>query len=148
MKSLLAIDPGANGGIAWINSDGIVCAAPMPDGMTSQADFIRRIRTELPQISCLMEKTGTYMPGNSGPAAATFARHVGHLEALLYCFGIPVVQVSPQKWMASFGKVPKDKKERKQWLKEGAARRCPHLTVTLKTSDALMLLAYGLKNLP
>jgi hypothetical protein len=143
-RELLAIDPGINGGLAWIDEDGIVCTAPMPEGMSAQADFIRNLRVRLPHIEAILEKTGTYQPGNSGPGAATFARHCGSIEAILYCYGIPTIQVAPQKWQAAMGSLPKDKAERKLKIKEEMARRHPHLTVTLKTSDSLAILEWGM----
>ena len=144
---LIAIDPGQSGGIAW-NEDGIVHAEPMPEGMTAQIERLRELqfldRLIPARFSCVavMERTGTYMPGNSGVAAATFARHCGNLEAALYCHGIPTEQVTPQKWQKHYGALPKDKKERKHAIREMMARRYPHLTVTLKTADALALFTY------
>jgi hypothetical protein len=143
MNNLLAIDPGASGGIAWMDADGQVFASPMPEGMTTQIDAIRLVIAGHPGMRCVLEKTGTYRPGNSGPAAAKFARHCGHLEAALYCLGVPVVQVTPQKWMASLGSMPDDKGDRKRFIKELMARRYPHLDVTLKTADALGLWTYA-----
>lgn len=143
MKNILAIDPGASGGLAWIN-DGSVIAVPMPEGMTAQADLIRTIAVSHHGIAVVMERVGTYMPGNSGPAAATFARHCGHLDAICYMAGLAVTLVSPQKWMKSMGALPKDKMERKRAIKELMARRYPHLTVTLKTADALGILTWAM----
>jgi hypothetical protein len=36
MKPILCIDPGASGGLALLNREGIVEAFPMRDGMTGQ----------------------------------------------------------------------------------------------------------------
>lgn len=148
MKPLISIDPGASGGIAWIENDQIFCCK-MPEGMTSQADFIKSITSAkgCKDMTAIIERVGTYMPGNSGPAAVTFARHCGHLEAILYMCGISTEQVLPNKWMKSImGEVPKDKKERKNKIKELMARKYPHLKVTLSTSDALGILTWGLVN--
>ena len=144
--NILAIDPGASGGLAWNDVDGTVHAEPMPVGMTAQADKIREIilsRATSDPINCVIEKVGSYVPGNSGPAAATFARHCGNLESILYCYGISTDQVSPQKWMKTLGPFPKDKKERKNAIKEKMGRLYPHLSVTLKIADALGLLTYA-----
>jgi hypothetical protein len=143
MRPHIAIDPGVNGGIAWIDRDGIISAANMPEGMTAQADFLRSLAASNPGITSTLEKVGTYMPGTSGPSASTFARHVGHLESGLYCLGIPTVQVTPQKWQKHLGAMPKEKPKRKLAIKELMARRYPHLIVTLKTADALGLLTYA-----
>jgi hypothetical protein len=144
IKNIMAIDPGASGGIAWVCDDQ-VWSEPMPEGMTEQADAIRSIIVQIPIKAAYIEQVGTYQPGNSGPAAATFARHVGNLEAILYMCGVSTVKVIPAKWMKSLGTMPKDKKARKNKIKEEMARRYPHLKVTLKTADALGLLTYALE---
>lgn len=137
---IIGIDPGLSGGIAW-EDDGTVKAIPMPDGMSAQADFLIGLKVSSDKkLKCYMEKTGTYMPGNSGPAAATFARHCGCLEGILYTLGIPTEQVAPGVWQKKLGTLPKEKPERKRAIKEEMARRYPYLTVTLKTADALAIL--------
>jgi hypothetical protein len=143
ITSYLAIDPGAAGGIAWTDHDGIVRATKMPGTMPEQVDFLRARAVEQSGIIAVVEKTGGYMPGNSGPAAATFARHCGNLDAALYALGISVRPVSPSVWMKKLGMPKLTKPERKAWLKDFSARRYPHLTVTLATADALALLAWA-----
>ena len=144
---LIAIDPGAAGGIAWLDSDGIAYAEPMPEGMTAQIDLIRKLSiTHTHKVTAYIERVGGYMPGNSGPAACKFARHCGHLEAACYAYGLPVIQVAPQTWQKAVGAMPKDKGERKRAIKEAMARRYPALSVTLKTADALGLLCWAVRN--
>ena len=143
----IAIDPGASGGIAWFDSDGIAQAIPMPDGMTAQIDALREILAGCPNASASIEKVGGYMPGNAGPGAVKFARHCGHLESALYCMGVPVEQVLPRKWQAALGALPTGmdaatKRVRKNAIKEAMARAYPHLRVTLKTADALGILTW------
>ena len=137
MKPILCIDPGASGGIAYMASDGRVHAIPMPATMTEQIDAIREIVAEVPTITAVIEKTGFHRPGNSAVATAKFARHCGHLEAALYSVGVPFEEVAPGTWMKALGALPADKTARKNAIKETVARRFPHLTVTLKTADAL-----------
>ncbi len=143
MNPILAIDPGASGGYAWRDAEGIVHAAALPEGMTAQIDALRELRAALPGLTAIMERVGGYMPGNSGPASCTFARHCGHLEAALYTLGIPVRQVAPQTWMKSLGALPREKADRKRAIRELMARRYPHLTVTLATADALGILTWA-----
>lgn len=143
MKTIIAIDPGASGGIAVMSGD-LVEAFPMPEGMCDQVDKLLSLVVAYPHASAVLEKVGTYMPGNSGPSAATFARHCGHLEAALYCFGVPTEQVAPAKWMKAMGSLPVEKPARKAAIKELMARRYPTVTVTLKTADALGLLTWKL----
>lgn len=143
---ILAIDPGANGGLAWTDADGQVFAEPMPGSMTEFVDRIREIKTELQfPLQAIVEKVGGYMPGNSATAAVKFARHCGHIEAALYAIGVPAVEVSPQKWQKALGSMPREKAERKQAIKELMARRFPGIKVTLKTADALGILVWAEK---
>lgn len=143
MRRLIAIDPGASGGIAWRGDDGVVRAEAMPDSMTGQIDFLRGLALD-PAAGVVLERVGTYVPGNSGPAAATFARHVGHLEAAMYTLGLPIVwNPTPVQWQKWVGTLPKDKADRKRAIREWAARRYPHLRVTLRTADALAMLAWA-----
>jgi len=143
MKTILTIDPGASGGLAWMDPDGITHCEPMPEGMTVQADRLRALAAELPGPVAVMEKVGGYMPGNSGPAAVTFGRHCGHVEAVLYVLGVPTEQVAPGVWMKALGALPKDKPARKRAIRELMARRFPALAVTLKTADALGILTWA-----
>lgn len=112
----------------------------MPDGMTAQMDFLRSLAAGLPGLTAVMEKVGTYVPGNHVGSACTFARHCGHLEAALYALGIPFTEVAPAVWMKKLGTLPKDKPDRKRAIRELMARQFPALDVTLKTADALWLL--------
>jgi len=144
MKPILCIDPGASGGLALLNHESIIDAFPMPDGMTGQIDAIRHIAVTNPGIMAVIENVGFHRPGNSAVATAKFARHVGHIEAALYTLGVPTITVTPTKWMAALGSLPADKTARKNAIKENVARRFPHLTVTLKTADALGMLAWAM----
>lgn len=147
-KRIITIDPGTNGGIAFDNKDtGAVTAIKMPDGMTETFDTLRSIAVENDITQCVMEKAGAHVMGNNASASAKFARHCGQLEMAMYALAVPTVQVTPQKWMRGvFGTtLPKDKRERKNAIKDEMARRYPHLTVTLATADALGIMEYAKK---
>lgn len=148
MKPIIAIDPGASGGIAWRDKDGVVDAEPMPEGMTAQVDFLRSLAASLPGAEAVIEKVGYWMPGDHPNSATKFARHCGHLEAALYTLAVPFVSVAPAVWMKKLGTLPKEKAERKRAIKEEMQRRYPSLTVTLLTADALGLLTVRLSAEP
>lgn len=93
----LAIDPGILGGIAWRKNSLAAHAIKMPETHRDIYDAIMDI-TEGDQCFCVIEKVGTYMPGNSGPSAATFAEHVGALKMALIAGKIPHEFVTPLKW--------------------------------------------------
>ena len=148
---IIAIDPGASGGIAWTDIYGSVCAEKMPDGMAAQIDRLREIVAfGSGSIGAVMERVGGYMPGNAGPGAVKFARHCGHIEAALYCMGVPTEQVGAAQWMQVCGPLPKgmdaeSKRARKNAIKDAVARRFPHLSVTLATADALGILWWAMQ---
>ena len=140
--NILTIDPGASGGLAlWDSYDKTIALYKMPDGMTEQVALIEELGKG---AKAYIEKVGTYVPGNSATAAVKFARHCGHLEAALYCFGIPSAQVAPGVWMKVLGRLPKKKSERKSAIKERLQRMYPYLKLTLSTSDALGMMRWAL----
>ena len=142
MKVLIAIDPGINGGIAWREDDGRVFCQKMPDTTAELCTELENLQAMYRSDTfCMVEKTGTYMPGNSGPAAVKFARHCGAIDGVLAGLAIAHDHIAPSKWMRQFlGAVPKDKKQRKNTIKAKAGRLYPHLKVTLATADALGIL--------
>jgi hypothetical protein len=144
MKTILAIDPGASGGFAWVDNEGLVRAESIPAGMTAMVDRLRELAVELPGIAAVLEKVGHWMPGDHPNAATKFARHCGQVEAGLYSLGIPFEEVAPGVWMKSLGGLPKAKADRKRMIRELMARRYPHLRVTLDTADALGMLTWKL----
>jgi len=145
MTSVIAIDPGASGGLAWVTEDGVIRAERMPDGMTAIVDRLRELGCELPDCSAVVEKVGQWVPGDHPNAATKFARHCGNVEATLYALGVPFREVAPGVWMRSLGKLPSEKAARKRAIRELMARRYPHLKVTLKTADALGILTWEME---
>jgi hypothetical protein len=144
MKPIIAIDPGASGGIAWRDQGGHVHAENMPGTFTDIADRLMELRLALEDPRAVVEKVGGYMPGNAAPAAVKFGRHNGHIEMALYCLGISTTQITPQKWMKRLGTMPKDKKARKNKIKTDMACLYPAVSVTLKTADALGILTVAI----
>lgn len=159
---LIAIDPGANGGIAWITDGGATKCADMPDTPKDIFDLLQDIIDGCQGAGCMIEQVGGYMPGNSGPAAAKFARHCGHLDMALLALGVSHSSILPAKWEHWFigkpvyPKIPAEtkpadrrriladrKRERKNKIKAKAQAMFPGVRVTLKTADALGMLAYA-----
>ena len=58
MKSIIAIDPGASGGIAWRDNDGTVYSCNMPPTFTEIADVLVQFKLTLNNPSCVIEKVG------------------------------------------------------------------------------------------
>ena len=155
-KVIVGIDPGLSGGIAWRGIDGKVHAVSMGD---TPRDILEQIRTIMDErdsdggiipfdrFVCYIEDVGRGMPGQSSVATATFARHVGNLEAFLMAEDISIVKVLPTKWQPSLGigkaKDCKSKTEWKNMVKGRMQERFPTIKVTLKTADALGILCYA-----
>jgi hypothetical protein len=156
MNKLIAIDPGVSGGIAVATE-----AEPfelgnwnppevhkMPETLTDIMQLIRGMLEEDPCVKaeCWMENVGGYMPGNSGPASVKFARHCGFLEGVLVTFKVPIIKVTPSKWMRwLLPSVPEEKKDRKNAIKSAMQLRYPHINkMALWGSDALGILTYAI----
>lgn len=139
----VAIDPGLSGGVAWRAEDGFIHCFAMPD---TPMDIYHELDVLIPpdgHIVCFVEKVGFHRQGNSAASSATFARHCGHLEMALLVLEWEAVLVTPSAWMRSFlGKVPKERKDRKNAIKAKVQQRCPYLgkAITLKTADAVGIL--------
>lgn len=143
---ILAIDQGANGGLAWMDKiDNAARCEKMAEGMTGYIDQIKKICLEDKIKTAYIEKVGFHIQGNAASASCKFARHCGHIEATLYMLGVSVVDVNPKTWQKHLGTLPEDKAERKRAIKELMARRYPWLDVTLKTADALGILTYAIE---
>jgi len=146
MKPIIAVDPGQSGAIAWIDRDCNVSTENMPPTYTDLVDFMRWLRLEVGMCVAVVENVGGYVSGNSGPAAVKFGRHCGNIETTLYSLGIPLKFVAPSVWMKKLGTFPKDKKDRKNAIKQMMSARYPHIKVTLKNADALGMLTVEVEN--
>ena len=162
---IITIDPGASGGIAWRDTSGEVHCIDMPEtpkDILIELGCIHNV-TDSDDVFCLIEQVGSYVSGNSGPSAVKFARHCGHLDMAILSAGIPHETILPAKWehwfigKPSYPKIPKEtkpaerkrllakrKRERKTKIKAKAQSLFPGVKVTLKTSDALGMLAYAI----
>jgi hypothetical protein len=143
---IMGIDPGAHGGIVWLDADGNVCdITAMPP---TPMDILESVRQHGAQgLHCFIEDVGHGLPGQSSKATATFARHVGNLEMALLASGVSATKVTPQKWQKHFNlqsKKGETKSAHKNRIKAMAQQRFPQVKVTLLTADALMIALYGL----
>jgi hypothetical protein len=154
MTTYIAIDPGVNGGIAW-GATALSSCMGMPDSDTEIAEEIQRL-AEMddvllrirPGIKCIIEDVPKYV-GEKLPGSKIFplAFNCGLVRGIAVSLRMPVILVRPQDWQKHFRLGTKgDTSGTTEWknkLKAEAQRRYPHLKVTLKTADALLLLAYA-----
>jgi hypothetical protein len=153
MKTILAIDPGASGGIA-VAQFGKTDCSPMPQTEGDVLTLLRDIKTAADQegdetVCYLEEVNGFVGKGQPGSAMFRFGEHFGFAKGVVQTLGIKLELVRPQKWQKwySLGTASgcASKTEWKNKLKAEAQRRFPHLPVTLKTADSLLILEYGMR---
>jgi Holliday junction resolvasome RuvABC endonuclease subunit len=139
----IGIDPGKNGGIAWI-SDGKPCVEKMPDTLKDLWEIIDAIRGGHYRI-CNEECKAYLEQVHSSPqmgvvSAFSFGNGYGHLEMALTAAGIPFERVRPQVWQKAMGCMSKGEKN---VTKRKAQELYPQLKVTHATADALLIATYG-----
>jgi hypothetical protein len=151
---IIAIDPGASGGLAVKDGSGKVYTESMPD---TEGDIIVRlegIRAEAyvedwRPIAIVEDQTGYAGIQVSAPAMFKYGRNFGFILGTLQATGWIVELVKPQMWIKalSLGN-RRNHASRTAWknhLKTRAQQYYPNLKVTLATADALLILAYYLK---
>ena len=145
-ETIIGVDPGANGGIAWI-TDGKACVEKMPDTLQDLWELIRDI-TNHPRSSLDGRKYKAYIEQvSSSPqmgvvSSFSFGRGYGNLEMALTAAGIPFERVRPQVWQKALGCMTKGDKN---VSKRKAQELFPDRKVTHATADALLIAYYGTK---
>jgi crossover junction endodeoxyribonuclease RuvC len=148
MKCVIAIDPGVSGGVAVFAFAKTVCH-PMPATQGDVLELIRDIKrtadVEGVDCECVLEEVNGFA-GKAQPGSAMFkfGEGYGFIKGVVQALGIKLVLVRPQVWQRAFGLGTASrcasKTEWKNKLKAEAQRRFPHLSVTLATADALLIL--------
>ena len=145
-ETIIGVDPGANGGIAWI-TDGKACVEKMPDTLQDLWELIRDI-TNHPRSSLDGRKYKAYLEAvSSSPqmgvvSSFSFGRGYGNLEMALTAAGIPFERVRPQVWQKALGCMTKGDKN---VSKRKAQELFPDRKITHATADALLIAHYGTK---
>ena len=143
----IAIDPGKSGGFAFVDRYSDVAAEAMPD---TEGDII----TELADMTyssesekvCIMEVVSGYIGApQPGSAMFKFGENYGFLKGVIMSNGFKLHLVRPQEWQKGLGLGNSRGMKKTAWknkLKAEAQRLYPHLKVTMKTADALLILEY------
>ena len=148
MHTIIAIDPGANGGIS-VRFPEYTEAYPMPKTFGDIVDLLRSIYAPHPNAVCYLERVSGFAgKGHPGSRMFKFGEGFGFLQGVLMSASTKLVFVRPQEWQKHFalGTAASctGKREWKNKLKAEAQRRFPTLAVTLKTADALLILDYAI----
>lgn len=151
-NTLVSIDPGASGGIAWQHPGEVALCKPMPETEGDVVALIRELTSKssafgVPRvfIEDLVKHMGSGIPAST---MAVYARNWGFMAGCFQYAGCPVRLVNPRNWAKSLGlgKSDGNKADWKRKLKSEAQRLYPHLEVTLKTADALLILEWARRN--
>ena len=143
---MIAIDPGASGGIATRTVNGLEDAMKMPPTEGDILATLKNLRTYHDTI--FVEQVGGYVGGIGSPGSAmfNFGRGFGFLLGVAMTLGFKVIMVRPQAWQKALSLGNSKGMSKTEWknkLKAEAQRRFPKLSVTLSTADALLILEYG-----
>lgn len=149
MKTVIAINPGAGGGIVVQRDGQPADAMPMPPTEGDVLNLLRQLAVDPANTVAVVEEVGGYI-GQAQPASGAFkfGRNFGFILGVLQTLGVRVELVRPQKWQKALGlgnaSGCTSRTEWKNKLKGCAQRLHPHLRPTLATADALLVLEYAL----
>ena len=154
-KTIIGIDPGANGAISFTTTDNKI---RKKNGVTPyKCHKLIHGRT----IICTMAKQAYHkkivayiekvhaMPHDCRSSLFKFGVNYGICLGILDAKGIKTIEVSPQKWMKWWEtkldiKLPKEKKDRKNKLKEIASDYIDNeQKTTLWNADSILITMYG-----
>ena len=137
MKTIIGIDPGVNGAIAWIQA-GKPCVEKMPDTLADLWELIESIKYG---NDCRAYIEAVHSSPQMGVKSSfTFGQGYGRLEMALTAAEIPFERVRPQVWQKSMGCLTKGDKN---VSKRKAQEMFPQLKITHATADALLIAEYG-----
>lgn len=145
--TIIGIDPGKSGGIAWIR-DGRACVERMPETLADLWELVEEIvrgswivchSGHVRNCRAYLEEVHA-MPKQGVTSTFTFGRGFGHLEMALTAAGVPFERVRPQVWQKALGCLTKGDKN---VTKRRAQELFPSLKVTHATADALLIAHYG-----
>ena len=142
-KRIIAIDPGASGGIA-IYDDGEVTVHKMPE---TPKDILTLLSIYRYNAVCFMEKVHA-MPKQGVTSVWNFSANFHHLEMALLANEIPCELITPRTWMKTMGLGTRgdDKGAWKNKLKAKAQQLYPSIKITLWNADPLLILHYAINS--
>lgn len=92
----IGIDPGKNGGIAFITNNDILHLRPFDEDL-----LIRLIKNCSDDMKCVLEKVNA-MPRQGVVSMFNFGQNYGFIQGVLKAYNIPFELVPPQKWKKEF----------------------------------------------
>lgn len=130
MKTLIAVDPGASGAIAWLPQGGTPAVENMPETRGDAIALLRQIAE--PGAVAYIEKINGWIPDGGAAQMFEFGKNVERVGCILETLGVRLIEVSPKDWQKALSlggtgkqKVPSpprglDKAAKKAWRVEHA----------------------------
>lgn len=146
----LGIDPGANGGLAAIDSNKKVYALQRMPSFPEEVLAWFRMFSGVGLHVVLEEVSGYQGVEHPGSRMFEFGKWYGYVEMgilSVQCLDrTKFIRCPPKQWQKMLGLRKKEKDETdtswKNYLKDEASKLFPRIKVTLKTADALLLAYY------
>jgi Holliday junction resolvasome RuvABC endonuclease subunit len=135
--TIIGIDPGKNGAIAWIENRK-PCVEKMPDTLQDLWELIQDIQSNGPRHAFIEQVHSS--PQMGVKSAFTFGQGFGQLEMALTAAGISFERVRPQVWQKSLGCMTKGDKN---ITKRKAQELFPEIKITHAIADSLLIAEYG-----
>ncbi len=138
----VGIDPGANGGVAVLTSDGQLRCWRTPKTEAAMVGLL--LSATAGDSFTVVERVGGYVGGEGQPGSRmfSFGRSAGLIVGCLLSLGKSFAEVEPQRWqgMLSLKKVRGTSKDDwKRYLQLHARELHPTTKITLATADAVLL---------
>jgi hypothetical protein len=150
MKTIIGVDPGASGGIAWLDQDSVVHATKMPATEGDILDLLQSIAAGSKEAVAHVELVPIGMPGK-GAAMAKLNANAAFIRGCFMALHVRMILIRPVEWQQYYNlgrrATCKSDTEWKNKLKAEAQRRFPTERVTLDTADALLILDYATRPL-
>ena len=141
----IGIDPGSSsGGICFMGDDKITTVRFKDQTEIELIDIFYTQFFRYKKIYCIIEKVHAF-PGQGISSACKFCSNSGFFRGLVMGMGISMEEITPQKWMKSFGmKRAKDESKinYKKRLKQLAQQLYPEVKIVTETADAVLLAKY------
>ena len=153
MIPVIAIDPGAGGALAFIyqNKDGDTIAEAYKCPKTTKEMFktysycMKAATLHSKECIVVIEKVWAF-PTDARSRAFNFGVNYGKWLGVIASEDIKPQMIPPKRWQKGFEPLPKEKKKRKQVIKEIAEEMFPTIRVTLYNADALLIGAWASSN--
>lgn len=163
MTRFLAIDPGANGGLAWNDITGTRFGCLRMPETESATILALRCRAKSSPVVIMEQVWGHIGKMQTGASMFSFGENYGFLKGVIQTLDLPLLLVTPRVWQKALelGK-KKDydypstitKGERKgepitrnawkEHLVQTADKYYPQLYPTTETADAILIMHYGI----